>query len=144
MPAPTTKPKPSPKSPPICKKPPAKTSLAALPPARRVLTAQVGAWIAQTGLPAAIVATVTLYPLATPGQWEGNTFAGGFEIEVTLTKNTGDDNYLIQLDFLEAASSFYSKSWSDTPPRQEDPLEFADVQYKDPSTGDDATLTIMS
>jgi len=144
MPNPTTKPKPSPKSPPVCKKGPAKTAGPDPPAAARYLTALIGAFLAQTGLPAGVNMTMTLNPQADPLDWLGSSSAPGFFAEVWLGKQAGLDLYDVYLEFSVAGSPFYGKLWSNVTPTVENPLSLPDLSYKDPSTGDTATLTISA
>lgn len=144
MPNPTTNPKPSPKPPGICKKGPPKAAGPPQLPSDRILTALVGALTAATGLQPAVAATLYLRPLITPFDWAGEAPAGGYAIDVAIFKNRDDDNYAIELAFYAGATQFLWKQWLDVKPKTADPLEFADLQYKDPLTGNQATLTITS
>lgn len=144
MAAPTTKSQPSPKSPSVCKKGTIPPGAVQLLPDQRTLTAQIAALLAQTGLPSALIATVTLDPLPTPGEWGGDTLVDGVFVDVALNKNPDGNTYDVELELSTGTTVFYYKSWTDTTPRVQEPVEFADLHYKDPSTGDDATLTIMS
>lgn len=144
MPNPTTNPKPSPKPPPVCKKGPKKVSGPPQPPYERLLNALVGGLTAGTGLQAAISANFYLYPLITPYHWANEQQAGGYLIDLAVFKNPTDDRYAIEIAFYVGPTPFFSKQWHDVEPRTQDPLEFPDLTYKDPLTGDQATVTIVA
>jgi hypothetical protein len=144
MPAPTTKPKPSPKSPPVCAKGPDKTPGPPQLPQDRILTAMIENRIAGTGLPQAFIGTFPLYATANPYEWTGFRNLENYSIYVTVNKNPDDDAYSIEVAFETAGAPFFTQEWENQTPRTVDPIEFAEVTYKDPSTATIATLTILS
>jgi hypothetical protein len=144
VPNPTTNPKPSPKPPPVCRKGPPKADGPELVPALRILTAQITGAMVETGLPAAFQARINLMPLPTPYHWAGEVATTDAIAEVAIFKNPLDNNYSVEIEYRVGPVPFFTHTWSDTPPRRQDPLEFADLAYQDPSTGKRAHLTIMS
>ena len=144
MPAPTRNPIPTPKSPPVCKKPPTASKGAAPGPETRILTAHVTGLVFASGLPGAINETITLRPIDAGYHWEGFTTAGDMFITVGVFKNPADDYYSLEIEYSVGGPPFFFKDWDDIKPRRYDPLEFAELSYEDPSTGDSATLIVMS
>ena len=144
MPAPSSNPTPSPKAPPVCKKGPKKPDGPALAPNRRPLTGSVLTLSEITEVPAAINASFTFYPLGITGHWQGIATQDDTSLEIFIFKNPTDDNYAIELYMYSFGSLISSKSWTDVAPRSADPMEFADLSYKDPLTNTETTLTIIS
>ncbi len=144
MPGPTTKPTPSPKPPPICKKPPTKVAGPEPPASARYLTALIGGFLAETGLPEGINMQMSLNPEPTPYDWLGSSSAPGFFAEVWLGKQEDLDVYDVVITFLTGGAPFFTKTWWDITPTVEDPLSLPDLNYRDPSTGNQATLSISA
>ena len=144
MPNPTTKPKPSPKSPPICKKGPPKIFGPPTTPASRILTAQLLADIDLPGYPKSLNITLPLPPTGDPVDWEG--YADEAEIYITIACFTDLEMkiYGAYVAFNVSELPFFEYFWFGIQPTQEDPLSLPDLFHKPPFSNNSARLTIMS
>lgn len=111
---------------------------------QRPLNATAFCHTALTGVPAGISGMLTLQPLVRPGEWAGEVTIDDITIDLAVFKNPGDDLYQIELYLWDDITLLADFVWYDQKPKADDPLAFADLGFKDPLTGSQTTVTILS